>query len=169
MLHMITCQHTRPYWYAVKAFVKDILGAPDERFMERLIIFNIARGAMVSAEACAFIRHAVNCFYRDFAMVDTHDKRFTWQRTFADAMHSFRSAVFAWAQTIRIFTVLRRYSNKKKKNVPLDTLNSFNTLVTFSDAGLSFKLTPQFQQAITRAHTDAAAQTKGRAYNSGVP
>ena len=77
-------------------------------------------------------------------------------------MHSFRSAVFAWAQTVSIFTAVRRYSNKKKKNVPLDTLNRFNTLVTFSDAGLSFKLTPQFQQAITRADADAAAQTRRR-------
>ena len=130
--------------------------------MDRLIIFNIVGGEVVSVEACAFIRHAVNCFYRDFAMVDTHDKKFTWQRTFADAMHSFRSAVLAWAQTIRIFTAVRRYSNKKKKNVPLDTLNRFNTLVTFSDAGLYFKLTPQFQQAITRADADAAAQTRRR-------
>jgi hypothetical protein len=142
MLHMILCRRTRPYWNAVRTFTTSILGAPHEQFLDRLVIFNTIQHQMASTEACAFIRHAVNRFYRDFAMVDTHDKKFTWQRTFADAMRSFRSAVFTWAQTIRIFTAVRRYSNKKKRNVPLDTLNRFNTLVTFSDAGLSFKLRP---------------------------
>ena len=99
---MINCMLTRPYWNAVKAFLRDVLGIQNMQYTDRLIICNVARGEVVSTEACAFIRHAVNCFYRDFAMVDTHDKKFTWQITFADAMHSFRSAVFAWAQTIRI-------------------------------------------------------------------
>ena len=162
MLHMITCMNARPYWNAVRAFVKDVLGAQHEQYLDRLIIFNTIRNEMASTETCAFVRHAVNCFYRDFAMVDTHDKTFTWQLTFADTVHSFRNAVYRWAETIRIFTAVRRYSNKKKKNVPLDTLNRFNTLVTFSDAGLYFKLTPQFQQAITRADADAAAQTRRR-------
>ena len=115
---------------------------------------------MVSTESCAFIRHAVNCFYRDFAMVDTHDKKFTWQLTFADAMHSFRSAVFTWAQTIRIFTAARRFSGKKKKQVPLDTLQRFDKLVTFSGGGLTFTLTPQFLQAIANANAAAAAMAK---------
>ena len=144
----------------MKAFLKDVLETPNEQYMARLIICNIARGEVVSTEACAFIRHAVNCFYRDFAMVDTHDKKFTWQLTFADAMHSFRSAVFTWAQTIRIFTAARRYSGKKKKQVPLETLQRFDKLVTFSKGGLSFGLTPQFQQAITSANAAAAARAK---------
>ena len=100
--------------------------------------------------------------YRDFAMVDTHDKKFTWQITFADAMHSFRSAVFAWAQTIRTFTATRKYSGKKKKQVPRDTLERFDKLVTFSGGGLTFGLTPQFKQAITHADAAAAARTKKR-------
>ena len=160
MLHMILCMQTKPYWNAVRTFVTSVLGATHERYFERLIIFNTSRGEMVSTEACAFIRHAANCFYRDFAMVDTHDKKFTWQITFADAMHSFRSAVFAWAQTIRVFTATRKYSGKKKKQVPRDTLERFNKLVTFSGGGLTFGLTPQFKQAITQADAAAAARTK---------
>ena len=158
MLHMILCMQTRPYWNAVKAFLRDVLGIQNMQYTDRLIIFNTVRGEMISTEACAFIRHAVNCFYRDFAMVDTHDKKFTWQLTFADAMHSFRSAVFAWAQTIRVFTAVRRYSGSKKKQVPRDTLRRFEKLVTFSDTGTTFTLTPQFQQAIT--HANAAARTQ---------
>ena len=75
-------------------------------------------------------------------------------------MHSFRSAVFAWAQTIRIFTAARRYSGKKKKQVPLDTLQRFDKLVTFSGGGLTFGLTPQFKQAIASADAAAAAVAK---------
>ena len=159
---MILCMQTKPYWNAVRTFVTSVLGATHERYFERLIIFNTSRGEMVSTEACAFIRHAVNCFYRDFAMVDTHDKKFTWQITFADAMHSFRGAVFTWAQTIRVFTATRKYSGKKKKQVPRDTLERFDKLVTFSGGGLTFGLTPQFKQAITHADAAAAAVTKKR-------
>ena len=38
---------------------------------------NTAIGAeVVSTAVCAFIRHAFEHFYRDFAMVDTHGKAF---------------------------------------------------------------------------------------------
>jgi hypothetical protein len=73
-------------------------------------------------------------------------------------MHSFRSAVFAWAQSIRVFTTVRRHTSQKKK-VPSATLTQFDKLVTFSDHGYTFALTPAFQNAISRA--DAAAAAKG--------
>ena len=92
-----------------------MLGAPDEKYLDRLFIFNTPRGKLISTDACAFIRHAVNCFYRDFAMVDTHDRAFVWERTFEDAMRSYRNAVLAWAQSIRVFTAIRRYTNQKKQ------------------------------------------------------
>jgi hypothetical protein len=112
---------------------------------------------LVSVEACAFIRHAVNCFYRDFAMVDTHDKSFIWQHTFADAMHSYRSAVFAWAQSVRVFTTLRMYTPQKKQ-VSRDTLERFSKLVSFSGRGLTFTLTPAFKSAIAQAEAAAARE-----------
>ena len=157
MLHMITCAQTRPLWNAVRNFTVTVLGTPHQMYLDRLIIFNTVRpNEMASAEACAFIRHAVNCFYKDFAMVDTHDRYFMWERTFADSMHSFRSAVLAWAQSIRIFTTNRRYTNQKKQ-VSQDTLTQFSKLVTFSDEGCTFTLTPAFQHAIKQADATAAA------------
>ena len=158
MLHLVECSLTRPFWNAVRNFTTQVLGAPYQQHLAWLIIFNAVRPRrMASVEACAFIRHAVNCFYRDFAMVDTHDRAFTWERTFADAVHSFRNAVLAWAQSIRVFTTLRRHTNRKKR-VAEDTLKQFGTLVTFSDQGYTFALTPAFKQAIARA--EAAAKAK---------
>ena len=157
MLHLITCMYTRPFWNAVRAFVTNVLGEPHARRIDHLIIFNTISGAMISTDACAFIRHAVNCFYRDFAMVDTHDRAFTWELTFADAMHSFRSAVFAWAQSIRVFTTIRRHTNQKKQ-VPSATLQQFYKLVTFTDHGYTFALTPTFRHAIAAAERAAAAK-----------
>ena len=126
--------------------------------MEHLIIFNTSSGKLVSTEARAFIRHAVNCFYRDFAMVDTHDRAFTWELTFADALHSFRRAVLAWAQTIRVFTTIRRHTSQKKQ-VPAETLRKFEKLVIFSDMGYTFTLTPAFTHAIAQAEAAAAAKS----------
>ena len=163
MLHLIMCIHTRPLWNAVRSFVQVVLGMPYQQYLDRLIIFNEVRpNTLASTEACAFIRHAVNRFYRDFAMVDTHDHHFEWERTFADAMHSFRDAVLAWAQSIRIFTTHRRYTNRKKR-VSQNTLTQFSKLVTFSDEGYTFTLTPAFQHAITQADTTAAAAEATRA------
>ena len=139
-----------------------MLGERHEQYLDRLIIFNTIRNEMASTEACAFIRHAVNRFYRDFAMVDTHDRYFMWERTFAEAMYSFRSAVLAWAQSIRVFTANRRYTNQKRQ-VSQDTLTQFNKLVTFSDEGCTFTLTPAFQHAITQAEAAAAAAEATRA------
>jgi hypothetical protein len=54
-------------------------------------------------------------------------------------------------------TTLRRHTNRKKR-VAEDTLKQFGTLVTFSDQGYTFALTPAFKQAIARA--EAAAKAK---------
>jgi len=161
MLHLTMCRYARPYWNATRAFVEGIIGAPHERYAHKLIIFNTAREQVVSTEACAFIRHAVNCFYRDFAMVDTHDRTFIWQHTFMDAMHGFRNAVLAWAQGIYIFTTTRCRTNRKKQ-VARHTLESFATLVTFADHGYAFTLTPEFQRAIKQAEADAATRNRTR-------
>jgi hypothetical protein len=84
----------------------------------------------------------------------------TWERTFMDAMHSYRRAVLAWAQSIRVFTTVRQYTNQKKR-VPTDTLEKFNKLVTFSDHGTAFTLTPGFKREIVKAE-QAAAHKAGR-------
>ena len=78
--------YTKPYWNAVAHFLQTVLGLPRIQKIESLIIFNEIRGKIVPTEACAFIRHAFNAFYRDFAMVDTHNTPFVWKRTFIRAM-----------------------------------------------------------------------------------
>lgn len=76
---------------------------------------------------------------------------------------SAHAAAAASAQTlepgppIRIFTTLRRYTSRKKR-VAEDTLKKFKTLVTFSDEGYTFALTPAFRQAIARAEAVVAAR-----------
>ena len=157
MLHLVQCRYAKPYWNAVINFIRQVLNLDPGRRIDRLIIFNLGRdNEVVKPEACAFIRHAFGHFYRDFAMVDTHDKAFQWKKTFHDTLLGFRSAVLAWAQTIRIFTANRMYAAQKKKQVPQDTLKMFPTLVEFEDRGLAFTLTQPFTNAIDSARTAAA-------------
>ena len=86
MIHLTQCRHTRPYWTAVLTFVYKILKVPHANHVSTLIILNISRGTLINIEARAFTRHAFNAFYRDFAMVDTHNKHFNWKKTFDHAM-----------------------------------------------------------------------------------
>ena len=102
MLHLIQCWHTRPLWIAVLGICHRILQAPDMRTaIERAIIFNQANPKdMLPTAACAYIRHAFNCFYHDFANVDK-GHTFTWQRVYYDSLISFRSAVLRHAERMR--------------------------------------------------------------------
>ena len=153
---VVTCRYAKPYWRAVINFIKSVMGVDPGIRIDRLIIFNLDHNNnVVKPEACAFIRHAFGHFYRDFAMVDTHGKAFQWKKTFHDTLLGFRSAVLAWAQTIRIFTANRMYAAQKKKQVPQDTLKMFPTLVEFEDRGLAFTLTQPFTNAIDSARTAA--------------
>ena len=76
-----------------------------------------------------------------------------------DTMHSFRRAVLAWAQAIRVFTTTRQHTNQKKQ-VAGQTLRSFDKLVTFADHGYTYTLTAAFQRAIARAEAEAAEQNR---------
>ena len=132
------------------------LGTPRALNLERLLIFNVIRDQLVSVEARAFIRHAVNRFYRDFAMVDTHAKAWKWEATFNRAMKGYRDAVHAWAQEIKVFSTNRMYTAQKKQ-VARDTLQRFETLIHFQDSGFTFRLTSAFLQAIKNAEDAAEA------------
>ena len=93
MIHLVQCRYTKAYWIAVMTFVYKILKVPHEHFIQTLIILNISRGTLINTEARAFTRHAFNAFYRDIAMVDTHNKRFNWKKTFKQAMTTYHRAV----------------------------------------------------------------------------
>ncbi len=156
VIHLIRCMNTRPFWNAVVNFLTITLGTPRALNMERLLIFNVIRDQPVSVESRAFIRHAVNHFYRDFAMVDTHAKIWTWEVTFNRAMQGYRDAVLTWAQELKVFSTNRMYTAQKKQ-VARDTLQQFETLIHFQDSGFTFRLTPAFLQAIKNAEDAAEA------------
>ena len=124
-----------------------MLGLPSVQRIDCLIIFNELGGSIIPTAACAFIRHAFNSFYRDFAMVDTHHKPFDWQKTFNRAMLSYQGAVHAWAESIKIFTTHRMHT-KQTRQVPEDTLHRFPKLVTFTGNGLAYHLTSEFKKAV---------------------
>ena len=92
-----------------------VAGAEDNPIFP-VIIFNTIQNELVPTEACAFIRHAFNHFYRDFAMVDTHDKTFVWQSTLNRTMQGFRNAVLAYGESIKSFrTHIARTPHKRTK------------------------------------------------------
>ena len=163
MLHLVRCMETRPYWNAVKHFVETVLEMQNVRRTDLLIIFNLKSFTepVISTEACAFIRHAFNTFYRDFALVDTHDAKFTWQTTFCHTMRNFRNAVLAYGESIKSFLANRAYTEQKKR-VPEDALTRFKTLITFTGQGTSFALTAAFQAAIDAAEQQHNAQANRR-------
>ena len=137
-------------------FLYHVLKVPKEFYIPKLIILNISRGKLINTEARAFIRHAFNAFYRDFAMVDTHSKPFNWQKTFKHAMTTYRQAILRWATSIRIFRAWRQ-NTSRTKHVPLETLRQFPTLVTFNN-NYAFTLTAGVRAEIAKAET--AAKTR---------
>ena len=151
MLHIVRCRYTRPYWSAVCDFLEGVLEIKDtKRKMDRLIIFNTIANKMINEEARAFVRHAFHHFYRDFAMVDTHDKPFIWQRTFDCTMQGFKRAVLAYAQTIKTFHA-NRLNTGLPSSPPEETLKRFTKLVSFDAKGASFRLTSTFVSATEAA------------------
>ena len=149
ILHLLQCRYTQPFWNAVTSFLYTVLNTPHEQYTHKIIILNISRGKLISTEACAFVRHALNHFYRTFAMVDTHGATFVWKRIFNNTMMGFRNAVLTWALTLRIFRAIRHYSSREQL-VAQSTIEQFPTLVTF-DNNYAFAITPNFRTAIDNA------------------
>jgi hypothetical protein len=151
MLHLVRCRNTSRYWNAVCDFLEGVLGIKDTKIKrDRLIIFNTIANKMISEEARAFVRHAFHHFYRDFAMVDTHDKPFIWQRTFDRTMQGFKRAVLAYAQTIKTFHA-NRLNTGLPSSPPEETLKRFTKLVSFESRGASFQLADKLVSATENA------------------
>ena len=131
--------------------VLDIQRPPD---IGTAIIFGMAtRDSLLPEAACAFLRHAYNQFYHDFANVDIKDAAFHWPLTFRDALHSFRNAVLLYAMKIKVLFNTRYYSTLEGI-VPREARERFPSLVDIDIEG-NFVLTTPFQQAIDDATTDA--------------
>ena len=65
---------------------------------------------MLPEAACAFIRHAFNIFYHDFANVDK-GHTFIWQKVYYRALKSFRRAAMRYAGKIRLQHTHRIYTD----------------------------------------------------------
>ena len=156
MLHLVECTRLRQYWKLVIDFTVDVLEV--ERFgITKMIIFNLGRGnQLLPQAACAFIRHAFDVFYRDFTLIETADRNFCAEYAYRDTMISFRTAVLDYGQTIKDFRTTRKYTVQKSK-VPQDVIHKFPQLIDFDPDNYSFKLTAEFQAAITTAEAAAEA------------
>ena len=151
MLHLFQCRYTKPFWHEVKHFLESVLEVKGIRRIDELLVFNTIKGNLISEEACAFVRHAFGHFYRDFAMVDTHNIKFTWQYTYNRTIQSYRNAVLTYAYSIKKFIANRKYT-KQKKRVPLTALTQYNKLIDFSGGGMNFDLTTKFKSKIEQAN-----------------
>ena len=150
MLHLVQCQQTRPLWHMVLKFCRDVLRAPDMRgSVERAIIFNQANPKeMLPIAACAFIRHAFNCFYHDFANVKK-GHAFKRERVYYDALISFRSAVLRHAHRMRLLYV-HRVRTSLPETVSEEDREKFECVVTISPIGKS-TLSTSFTAAVDAA------------------
>ena len=110
MLHLVRCLHTKGLWKNCLKFCHKILEAPDMTDRpERAIIFNQDKDRnMLPEAACAFIRHAFNIFYHDFANVEK-GHIFVWQKVYYRALTAFRRAAMRYAGKIRLQHAHRIY------------------------------------------------------------
>ena len=121
-LHLFECRETAPLWRACIQFCTDILGTPRPKNMRDAILFGMASlNVLLPEEARAFLRHAYNCFYHDFANVDLKDLQFIWQITFAHATRSFQDAVLRYGMKLRILFNTRMCSTLQGVAPPWST------------------------------------------------
>ena len=69
-----------------------------------------SRTELLPEEARALLRHAYNHFYHDFANVDLKNKAFHWELTYANALQSFRNAVYRYGMHFKILFNTRMHS-----------------------------------------------------------
>ena len=101
--------------------------------------------------ACAFIRHAFNCFYHDFANVDK-GHAFVRERVYYDALIAFRSAVLRHAHHMRLLYV-HRVRTSLPETVSEEDRETFECVVIISPTGkatLSTTFTAAIDAALAR-------------------
>ena len=112
ILHLFQCMSTAPLWRACITFCESVIGITRPSNIREAIIFGIDdRRELLHEAARAFLRHAYNCFYHDFANVDLKDATFHWQFTFNAAIKSFRDAVLRCARRIQLLCNTRLHTN----------------------------------------------------------
>ena len=157
MLHLVKCRHTRPLWNKCLRFCHEILGAPTDTVtgVERAIIFNQDKKKdMLPEAACAFIRHAFNAFYHDFANVEK-GHIFIWQKVYYRALTSFRRAATRYAGKIRLQHTHRIYTDLTAE-VSEESRKKLEQIIEIDTTGVS-GLMPDFKDTITAALTSLKA------------
>ena len=103
---------------------------------------------MLPTAACAFIRHAFNCFYHDFANIDK-GHAFAWQRVYYDSLISFRSAVLRHGERMRRLYAHRAYT-ALPGTVSQEDREKYECVIHIAQDGTS-TLNPNFVTAINAA------------------
>ena len=159
MLHLVECMHCKPLWKKCLAFCRNTLDAPNTD-LYRGIIFNQENyDTMLPEAACAFIRHAFNIFYHDFANVEK-GFMFIWQRVYYRALTSFRSAVRRYSGKIRLQHTHRLHTSLTEV-VSEDNRKKFTSVVSIDQQGNS-TLSTSFTAAIDQAYSDLKAEENRR-------
>ena len=114
---------------------------------------------MLPEAACAFIRHAFNIFYHDFANVDK-GFAFRWQRIYYRALTSFRSAVRRYGGKIRLQYTHRLHTSLTEV-VSEDNRKKFASVISIDQQGNS-TLNDSFTAAIDQAYSDLRAEEDRR-------
>jgi len=160
MLHLITCHRTKPFWKACLKFTTRILQAPAPHNAHLAIAFgqwNHPQSAdpLGPEDARAFLRHAFNHFYHDFANVDLKNSTFVWQETYLAALYSFREAAQRRGQSFKML-----YANRKNTDLPSsppqEELDAFPNVLSCRQGG-EFQINPAIDAEIQKAKAAAIA------------
>ena len=154
MLHLLECQLGRPFWRACLRFITTILKCPMPRDLKLAIAFGQWKppsdpDPLGPEEARAFLRHAFNHFYHDFANVDLKSSAFTWQSTYLATLHSFREAARRRGQSFKILFASRLHT-ALPNTPPQEELHAFPTVLTCHVGG-TFLINPAIDAEIESA------------------
>ena len=151
ILNLFACQSTAPLWNKCMQFCHKMFGTQVYPDIRNAIIFNVShnRKDMLQVPACAFLRHAYNCFYHDFSNVDVKDAEFHWQITYCDAVESFRNAVLRYGRRLKILYNARKYSTLQGK-APKEAREKYPQLIAIDDCS-NASLTGEFTRDIAEA------------------
>lgn len=93
-------------------FTQQILGAPQPFKLEHAVILGMRTPTVLLPEvARAFLRHAFQHFYHDFANVDVKEGTFTWQYVYRNALLSFRDALLRYGRKVRVLHSHRTFTS----------------------------------------------------------
>jgi len=153
ILNLFSCQAAAPFWRQCLLFCKNVLGISAHQDTREAIMFGTCSitGKLLPDTARAFLRHAFNCFYHDFANVDVKEAKFHWQMTYCDAVESFRNAVHRYGMRLKILYNTRHHSTLNGI-APKEARERYPNLITIGEFG-DATLTSGFKRAIVEAHT----------------